>query len=124
MSKLSERSQHARGFLGLLLASALAAGCGGAQPPDLLLLVTVDTLRADELGAYGSRRGLTPQLDALAADSVLFERAYASASFTLPSIATLLSGRYPEELGIRDNESGLPASVPTLATELAGRGWR
>jgi arylsulfatase len=111
----------------LLLLALLGGGCRGESEslqPDLLLLVTVDTLRADELGAYGSGRRLTPNLDALAAESLVFERAYASASFTLPSIATLLTGRYPEELGIQSNESGLPQSVPTLATELAGRGWR
>jgi arylsulfatase A-like enzyme len=119
-----EPFQRSAAALGLLLASLLGIACGGAPEPRLLLLVTVDTLRADELGAYGSARGLTPHIDSLAAESLVFERAYASASFTLPSIATLLTGRYPEELGIRNNESGLPDSVPTLATELAGRGWR
>jgi arylsulfatase len=121
---LRERSSRSRVALGLLVAAALAAGCRQDPGPRLLLLITVDTLRADELGAYGSERGLTPHLDALAAESLVFERAYAPASFTLPSIATVLTGRYPEELGIRDNESGLPPAVPTLAGELSGRGWR
>jgi arylsulfatase len=115
------RLQACRGSL-LVLAAALLA-CG-PPPPRVLLLVTVDTLRADELGAYGSTRGLTPNLDALARDSVVFERAYAAAPLTLPSISALLTGRHPEELGLRNNESTLPSSVPTLATELAGRGWQ
>jgi arylsulfatase len=110
----------------LLLALAGAClGCGAAAPPpDLLLLVTVDTLRADHLGAYGSERGLTPALDGLARESTVFSAAYAPAPFTLPSISALLSGRYPEELGISRNESALPAAVPTLASALRERGWR
>lgn len=111
--------------LGLWLG-ALGGGCAPAAPPDasLFVLITVDTLRADRLGAYGSTRGLTPHLDALAADSVVFERAYAPASFTVPSVSALMTGRYPEELGIWVNESGLPDSVPTLAGTLRERGWR
>lgn len=105
--------------LGLMLAA-----CRETPPPRLLLLVTVDTLRADEIGAYGSTRGLTPHLDALARESTVFTAAYASASFTLPSISTLFTGRYPEEMGVFSNESAVPESVPTLATELAARGWR
>ncbi len=100
------------------------AACRETPPPRLLLLVSVDTLRADELGAYGSKRGLTPHLDALALEGTVFTAAYASASLTLPSITTLFTGRYPEEMGIRSNESAVPESVPTLATELTARGWR
>jgi len=101
-----------------------APGSVHAGPPRLLLLVTVDTLRADRLGAYGSARGLTPNLDALAAASVVFTGAYAPASLTVPSLAALMTGRYPEELGMASNESGLPERVPTLAGLLAARGWR
>lgn len=109
----------------LLAAVAIAVGgCARTPSPRLLLLVTVDTLRADHLGAYGSELGLTPQLDALARESLVFEAAYAAAPLTLPSLATLFTGRYPEELGIRSNESTLPAEVPTLATGLRERGWR
>ncbi|MEE2679936.1 MAG: sulfatase [Myxococcota bacterium] len=102
----------------------MGSGCGAAPQPRLVLLITVDTLRAAELGAYGSTRGLTPNLDALARDASVFGLAYAPSSFTLPSVAGLLTGRYPEELGIRNNESGLPDGVPTLATELGARGWQ
>jgi arylsulfatase A-like enzyme len=92
--------------------------------PQLLLLVTVDTLRADRLGAYGSEMGLTPNLDTLAGDSVVFTAAFAAAPFTLPSLSALMTGRHPEELGIFRNESVLPASIPTLASELERRGWK
>lgn len=103
----------------------LGVACTGArESTKVVLLVTVDTLRADELGAYGSARGLTPNLDALARESVVFERAYAPAAFTLPSIAGLLTGRLPESLGIQTNESGLPDGVATLATRLSEAGWQ
>ena len=107
-----------------ILLAALATGCSEAPPPRLLLVITVDTLRADALGAYGSERGLTPHLDALAAESVVFDAAYAAAPLTLPSLATLFTGRWPEELDVRSNESALPEAVPTLAGELRERGWR
>ena len=108
--------------------SLLLAGCGGELPsppptPDVLLLITVDTLRADRLGAYGSPLGLTPNLDALAEESIVFEAAYAAAPFTLPSLSALMTGRHPQELGVFRNESMLPQTVPTLASELRNRGW-
>jgi arylsulfatase len=110
---------------GSLVAVALAAAaCGAPPPPRLLLLVTVDTLRADHLGAYGSDLGLTPHLDALARESLVFEAAYAAAPLTLPSIATLFTGRLPDELGVRSNEGALPPGAPNLASDLRARGWR
>ena len=113
-----------RGWKWLVAASLLVLGCGGDARPRLVLLLTVDTLRADELGAYGSRRGLTPNLDALAAESTVFAAAYAPAAFTLPSVAGLLTGHHPQALGIRTNESGLPDGVPTLASALGAHGWQ
>jgi len=100
-------------------------GCSGeARPPSLLLLITADTLRADRLAAWGGERSVTPNLDALARESVTFLNTYAPAPFTLPSVSGILTGRYPEEVGIRSNESVLDASVPTLASALRERGWR
>jgi len=90
----------------------------------MLLLITVDTLRADHLGPAGSRRGLTPNLDALAVKSHSFRSAYAPASFTLPSISSLMTGKYPEELGIVSNRSALRSTLPTLASVLQDDGWR
>jgi arylsulfatase len=95
----------------------------GEELPPLLLLITVDTLRADRLGAYGSDLGLTPRLDELAAESQVFLAANAPVPFTLPSIASLMTGRYPTALGIWSNESALPDDVPTLASALQARGW-
>ena len=87
-----------------------------------LVLITIDTLRADRVGAYGYRRGRTPTLDALAKNGVLFERAFAAAPITLPSHATLLTGRYPPGHGARDNGLHV-ATVPTLATALHAKGF-
>src|SRR5262245_33163745 len=106
-----------------ILAALCLAGCGGEPAPRLFLLVSVDTLRADRLGAYGSDRGLTPRIDALARESELFRAAYAPASHTLPSIAALWTGRLPQEVGVVDNLSRLAPGAPTLAAELAERGF-
>lgn len=106
----------------LLAAAAVALGCGTARSS--VILVSVDTLRADQLGAYGSSSGLSPNIDALAAESQLFERAYAPAPFTLASVSGLLSCRHPVELGVDSNESALPANVATLATLLSAHGYR
>ena len=75
-----------------------------ARDPSLsVLLITIDTLRADHVGAYGWGRARTPTLDRLATTGVLFERAYAAAPITLTSHATILTGRYPPGHGARDN---------------------
>ena len=66
-----------------------------------LLLITIDTLRADHVGAYGWARARTPTLDGLARNGALFEHAYAAAPITLTSHATLLTGRYPPGHGAR-----------------------
>jgi arylsulfatase len=108
-----------------LLALALAlASCGRSRAPEsTLLLITVDTLRADHLGAYASKRWLTPHVDALAAQSQVFESAYAPAPFTRPSIAALMTGREPARIGMWSNVSHLSEDVPTLAGSFANAGW-
>jgi arylsulfatase A-like enzyme/Flp pilus assembly protein TadD len=95
------------------------------DPGSSILLISVDTLRADALGAYGRAAARTPWIDRLAAAGVRFERAYAHNVVTLPSHANLLSGRYPLAHGVRDNSGfRFPAGTPTLATLLKSRGWR
>ena len=105
-------------LLGLLSCAA------GEAVPRHLLLITVDTLRADRLGCYGAALELTPNLDALAAQSQLFERAYAPSSLTLPSVVALLTSRYPEAVGVESNSSLRDPGIATLATLLKGAGWR
>jgi arylsulfatase A-like enzyme len=94
------------------------------RPP--IVLVSIDTLRADHLGVYGYRRATSPTLDQLAAGSLVFERAFAPAPWTLPSHASLFTGLYPEEHGAgrADPHDPLPAGIPTLAEILRGAGYR
>jgi choline-sulfatase len=110
-----------------LAALALAvAACRAPLPetPASVLLVTIDTLRADRVGAYGAGPGRTPQIDALAAQGLLLEDAWASVPLTLPSHATILSGLEPPHHGVHDNGAYVfPAEPATLATVLAGRGY-
>ena len=90
-----------------------------------MLLVTIDTLRADRLGCYGARNAATPVLDALAARGVRFATAVAAVPLTGPSHATILSGLTPVHHGVRDNGAFvLPESVPTLAEAFRAGGYR
>jgi arylsulfatase A-like enzyme/Tfp pilus assembly protein PilF len=90
-----------------------------------VLLVTIDTLRADAVGAYGREGGATPWIDRLAAGGVLFRYAHAHNVVTLPSHANILSGRLPFEHGVRDNAGfRFPKGMETLATRLSSRGYR
>jgi predicted AlkP superfamily pyrophosphatase or phosphodiesterase len=90
----SRRTRPSLLHVRLLVAAglAIASGCGRGDSPDLLLLISVDTLRSDHLGAYGSQLGATPHLDQLAAESLVFTAAYAPTSHTLPSVSALMTG--------------------------------
>src|SRR5262245_30606722 len=110
---------------------ALRVSAGGKTPAPSavpgarnLLLVTIDTLRADHVGAYGYARSQASFVDEVARSGVAFERAYAAAPITLPSHATLMTGRYPPGHGARDNGMHVAKTVPTMATELKAHGFR
>jgi choline-sulfatase len=104
-------------------SAALPASVAAPEPASLLLL-TLDTTRADHLGCYGGRGARTPTLDALAARGTRYRRALSPAPLTLPAHCTLLTGLDPPEHGVRDNGTAvLPAEIPTLATRLAARGY-
>lgn len=107
------------------LALAVLSACGpDATPPRHLLLVTLDTTRADRLGCYGHAGASTPVIDSLAASGVVFERCQAVAPTTLPSHASLLTGLYPFRHGARNNGTHvLPADVTTLAERLSTAGF-
>jgi arylsulfatase A-like enzyme len=84
------------GVLALFLALLLSgAGCGRRERPRGIVLVVIDTLRADHLSAYGNPRPVSPHIDALARGGVLFEHAFTHAPWTLPAFVGLLSGSYP-----------------------------
>jgi arylsulfatase A-like enzyme/Flp pilus assembly protein TadD len=95
------------------------------DPGQSVLLITIDTLRADALGCYGRAGAGTVWSDRLAAGGVRWERAHAHSVVTLPSHANILSGQYPFRHGVRDNSGfRFPPGTPTLATLLKARGWR
>ena len=115
--------------LGWLLL--VLAALGGAwllarrRVPPNLLLITIDTLRADHLGCYGDGQAATPVLDALAARGTRFATAVAHVPLTTPSHACILTGLLPLRHGIRDNGGfALPAGLPTLATVTKDAGYR
>jgi tetratricopeptide (TPR) repeat protein len=119
-----------RAAIGTLLAAGLAScACGGrdvALPRGVpVVLISIDTLRADHLPAYGYRGGSTPHLDALAREGVLFEDAYSHCPLTLPSHASMLTGLLPPHHGVRDNIGfTLKGAHQTLATRLKAAGYR
>ena len=94
-----------------------------AQQQVNVLLVILDAARARNFGAYGYGRATTPELDRLASEGVLFERAYTPAAFTLSAMASLWTSRYPDEhhAGVA-HDAPLPADRPTLAERLAAAG--
>jgi arylsulfatase A-like enzyme len=91
-----------------------------------VLLIVVDTLRSDHLSSYGYSRQTSPAIDALAAQGVLFENAFSTASYTLPSHASILTGRFPTDHGVKWNlDYRRPKNpVPTLPLVLQSQGYR
>lgn len=102
------------------------AGCDGPPPPSArsVILVTLDTTRADRVGAYGGSTVPTPRLDSVAAGGVTFLDAFSQVPLTLPSHSSILTGRYPATHGVRHNGIfRLPEGEQTLAEQLAGEGF-
>src|SRR5438552_7435359 len=100
-------------------AAWIAFGRGAARKRPNLLLITIDTLRADHVGAYGATTGATPVLDALASRGVRFDQVQTAAPLTAPSHATILTGYYPPAHGVRGNVVfTLGSRYPTLAMRL------
>ena len=109
----------------LVLAALLATlpGCGPEQPAyDNLVLVTIDTLRADHLGLYGYPRPTSPGLDELGREGLVFWNAITASSHTAPSHATLLTSLYPEQHQVLVNGQLLDPAIPALAPLLREQG--
>jgi arylsulfatase A-like enzyme len=126
-----------------ILAATFAAGCGtepnatGTKAPSIILIV-IDTLRADYLGCYGFEGPVSPHLDGLANESVLFDRCSSQAPWTTPSVASMMTSLYPEAHGVllapddpRDQRTwrkrwtrAIPSSTVSLAGTLRDRGYR
>jgi arylsulfatase A-like enzyme/Tfp pilus assembly protein PilF len=111
--------------IALLGAACSPRPADGPARSSNLLLVTVDTVRADRLGCYGYALAETPAIDRLAHDGVRFARAMATAPLTLPSHASLLTGLLPPRHALHQNgAAALPTSVPTLAEAFQAGGFR
>jgi arylsulfatase A-like enzyme/Tfp pilus assembly protein PilF len=114
----------AAALLAVLAVVAVLWRRGGPAREWNLLVITLDTTRADRIGAYGCRTARTPNLDRLAAEGVVFENAYTCVPLTLPSHSTMFTGRYPIANQVRNNGSYfLPEGETTLAEVLRGRGY-
>ncbi len=124
----------ARGVASAAALILAAAACGPDSPPNLVL-ITLDTTRADRLGPYGFAAARTPALDAFAREAVVYENAYAASSWTLPSHASLFTGLLPMQHGAQATGGepspllgygvrALDEGFTTLAEALAGAGYR
>jgi arylsulfatase A-like enzyme len=103
---------------GLAAVLALASCSHEPEKPEHVLLIVVDTLRADHLGVFGHERPTSPSIDRLARDGVLFEQAISQASWTSPSMVSLMTGRY-----IAKERTDLPKDLTTLAESFQEAGW-
>lgn len=114
-------------LVGLLAISVAGSSCRSRSapgPPLNLLVITLDTTRADALGAYGGK-AITPSLDYLASDGVVFEQASTVAPLTLPAHSSLFTGVFPPSHGVRGNgQNALGPDAITLAERLKARGFR
>jgi len=91
--------------------------------PNIILVVS-DALRADRLGAYGYEEGTSPEIDRLAKDGVLFEQCFAQSPWTLPSVATIMTGLYPSVHGLVTTDRGLSEALDSLPALLSAGGYR
>jgi len=130
-----------RGFLNKSLSSAAGLGlCFGrcvspgwgfwsrsrAGAAVNVVLIVLDTVRADRLGCYGNTEGITPAIDRFARDAVLFENCYSQAPWTLPAVASILTSAYPDRHGAGGHEGAftkLRRDIPTLAEVFADAGY-
>jgi arylsulfatase A-like enzyme/Tfp pilus assembly protein PilF len=107
-----------------LLAACGKRSIGSPSRTTPVILISIDTLRSDHLPAYGYKGVATPNIDALRADSILYERAYSHVPLTLPSHITIFTGMLPADNGVRDNMGNrLSESIPTLPLLLKNNGY-
>jgi len=131
MSSLERRGTRRRVLprVGAALAGVVGLACGPSGPPaggarPDIVLVVIDTLRADHLPSYGYARETAPRIARLAAEGVLFERVIAPSSWTKTSMASLFTSRDPDRHGVRRGTDVLPETLATLAQTLRQGGYR
>lgn len=110
-------------LVALLCGMLVLPACAPEQAPPSILLISIDTLRADHLSCYGHDRA-TPAIDALAAGGELYAAAYAAAPWTLPSHMSLFTGQYPSHHGVVDARESLPETTAQLPEALRRAGYR
>ena len=108
----------------LLLVGLAGPAMAAPEPQPSVILITIDTVRADRMGFLGSKLGLTPNLDALARQSVIFNRAYCQVPVTSPSHVTILSGTYPQFHHVNDFGVPFPKDIPSLPAILREHGYK
>lgn len=113
---------HALSLVASLLALAACGGSGGSAPQHILM-ISVDTLRADHLGCYGHAAPTSPSIDGLAAQGALFERVQAPRGLTWPSLVSLLTGKYPITHGVHNNGIEPAADEVMLMHDLRAAGY-
>ena len=109
----------------MMIVSGLVA-CGRDKTPRIppnVVIITMDTMRADHLGCYGYERPTSPRIDEFARSAVFYPRSIASSPWTIPSHASLFTGMVDEVHGVVSPDLALPAGVGTLAERLALQGW-
>lgn len=113
-----------------IAAFALVLGCGEPEPepePDPrpnIILISMDTVRADHLGSYGHSRDTTPQLDAFAARATRFHNAYAPGPWTYTSHIQMLTGQSPQEIGVYISDLAIPDAIPIFSEYLSRAGYQ
>src|SRR5580704_2837628 len=123
MDRLAGFQMFRAGTLILLFWCSLAF-CGTSSTPPPVILISIDTLRADHLGVYGYRRIRTPNIDAFVENGTLFAHADSQIPLTLPSHTSLLTSTYPFQNRIEENAERLPVGGATLAAALKSHGYK
>jgi len=108
---------------GLALAAIAWTVRRSNLPPPNILMVVIDSLRADRVGSCGSPQRLTPFLDRLAAESLVYDRAYSPSSWTVPSVVSLFTGEMPSEHGFTKFFANIAPDKTTIAEALSARGY-
>ena len=122
---MTGRTTQARMWAVLIAATAIAVVASAQRQPPNVLLITIDTVRADHVGAYGYAKAATPAIDRLAREGVRFADATSQAPLTGPAHAAILTGQYPARFGVRDNASTpIPPGATTLATLFKANRYR
>jgi arylsulfatase A-like enzyme len=128
--KMSKMRRSSIILIPVFAAASVSFGCrqaplpAKASSPPNIIVVMVDTLRADHMSLYGYERPTTPFIDHFASDAMVFERARSQAACTFPSVNTLFTSRYAFDFYVQgENQMGIPAEYPTIAEVLRARGY-